>query len=228
MAEFRISCDDGGIDLRRLATALIESQGWPRDRVGIWENRGGDVVVTVEEELLHVPEPDPLSLPVHTRSDVHRACELIRRRDTSLRGVEFGDLRDEAARFFAAGWSVADLLHALSHRPDGQPWPRGEGYQGVEWLEHRMRNWKTPTGDIRPSVSQETAQLRILGRAGLPGGLGVPDDEGGPRERRTASPETARAAADDARRLMRAQSRTTSDALEHRDRTASHIARRSR
>lgn len=228
MVEFRISCDDSGIDLRRTAAALIESHGWPRDRVSVWQNRGGDVVITVDEELLRTPSPDPLNQPMHTRSDIHKACELVRNRDASLRGVDFTELRDAAARFFSAGWSVTDLLHALSHRPDGLPWPRGEGYQGVEWLEHRLRNWKTPTGDIRPSVSQEAAQLRIVGRAGLPGDIGIPDDDAPPRERGAARPETARAAADDARRLLRAQTRTTSDALEHRERTASHIGRRNR
>ncbi|ASU84968.1 hypothetical protein CDO52_21170 [Nocardiopsis gilva YIM 90087] len=225
MAEFRITSDDDGFDLRKLAAALAESQGWPRDRVSIWENRGGGgVVVTVDDALLTHHEPDPLTLPMHTLSDVHKACELLRRRDPSLRGVDFLALRDEAARFFSAGWSIADLLHALSHRHDGAPWPRGEGYQGIEWLEHRLRSWKTPSGDIRPSVSQETAQLRIVGRAGLPDDIGMPD-EAPVAPRRSATPESARAAADDARRLMRAGTRTTSDGLGHRERTAAQITR---
>ncbi|TQN30980.1 hypothetical protein FHX37_0869 [Haloactinospora alba] len=230
MAEFRITSNDG-MDLRRLASALVESQGWPRDRVSIWENRRGDgsadtIIVNVDENLLSQPEPDPLSMPVHTRSDVHQACELLRRRDASLRGVDFAALRDEAARFFSAGWSIADLLHALSHRPDGAPWPRGEGYQGIEWLQHRLRNWKTPSGDIRPSVSQETAQMRIVGRAGLPEGIGQPEAQ--PESEGAAAPEHVRAAADDARRLMRTRTRTTSEALEHQDRTASHITQQER
>ncbi|WP_067962947.1 hypothetical protein [Nocardiopsis trehalosi] len=224
MAEIRISSDDG-FDLRRLAAALTESQGWPRDQVGIWENRGGnDVVITVDDALLAPSTPDPMRRPVHTRSDVHRACELLRHRDPSLRGVAFPELRDEAARFFSAGWSIADLLHALSHRHDGRPWPLGEGYAGVEWLQHRLRNWKSDTGDIRPSVSQESAQLRVVGRVGLPPDIGLPDDEA-PVRRQAASPATARAAADDARRLMRAQTRTTSETLEHRDRTSARMAR---
>ncbi|MDA8372120.1 MAG: hypothetical protein M0026_19955 [Nocardiopsaceae bacterium] len=223
MAEIRIASGDG-FDLRRLAAALAESQGWPRDQVGIWENRDGDVILTVDDALLNQPAPDPLKRPVHTRSDVHRACELLHHRDPSLRGVDFTALRDEAARFFSAGWTITDLLHALGHRHDGTPWPRGEGYAGIEWLQHRLRNWKSPTGDIRPSVSQENAQLRVLGRAGLPSGIGVPDDHP-PQRGQAASPQTARDAADDARRLMRVQSRTTSDTLQHRDRTAAHITR---
>ncbi|GAA3725477.1 hypothetical protein [Salinactinospora qingdaonensis] len=222
MAELRIRSDDA-LELRRLATDLAESQGWPRERISIWDTREGEVIVTVDEEVLHPAEPDPLRRPVYTRSDVHRACELLRRRDSSLRGVTFPGLRDEAARFFSAGWTVADLLHALAYRPDGVAWPQGEGYQGIEWLEHRLRKWKTPSGDIRPSLSQETSQMRIVGQAGLPDDLGMPTEES--RRGQAARPEVARAAADDARRLMRVQTRTTSNTLEHRDRTASHIGR---
>ncbi|GLU47828.1 hypothetical protein [Nocardiopsis ansamitocini] len=222
MAELRISSGDG-FDLRKLATALAESQGWPRERISVWDKRDGEVILTVEDALLTRTAADPMNQPVHTRSDVHEACELLRRRDASLYGVEFSRLRDEASRFFSAGWSIADLLHALSMRPDGAPWARGEGYQGPEWLDHRLRNWKTPTGDIRPSVSQENAQLRVVGRSGLPEGIGLPRDDA-PRGQ-AARPESARAAADDARRLMRAHARTTSNTLEHRDRTAAKITK---
>ncbi|MEY9210724.1 hypothetical protein NI17_013960 [Thermobifida halotolerans] len=222
MAEFRISSNDN-VDLRKLAASLVESQGWPRERVSVWDNRDGEVVVTVDDAVLHPPPPNPLNQPVHTPREVHQACELLRRRDPSLTGVDFAAFRTEAARFFAAGWSVADLLHALTTRPDGLPWPHGEGYQGTEWLEHRLRHWKTPTGDIRPSAAQESAQLRVVGRAGLPRDLGLPHDE--PRAGATARPEVARAAIDDARRLLRAHTRTTSDSLVHRDRTAARMPR---
>ncbi|KUP95627.1 hypothetical protein [Thermobifida cellulosilytica] len=225
MAEFRLSSDDD-VDLRKLAAALVESQGWPRDRVSVWDTRSGEVVVTVDDAVLHPPQPNPLNRPVHTPREVHRACELLRRGDPSLAGVDFDAFRTEAARFFAAGWSVADLRHALAARPDGLPWPRGEGYQGPEWLEHRLRHWKTPNGDIRPSVSQEEAQLRVVSRAGLPADLGLPKDE--VRSKPAARPEVARAAIDDARRLLRVHTRTTSDTLAHRDRTAARMPRNGR
>lgn len=221
MAEFRISSDDEGLDLRRLAAALTESQGWAREQVSIWDTRRGEVVVTVDEAALARPEPDPLNRPRHTRSDVHEACEMVRREDASLRGADFTVLREEAARFFSAGWTVADLLHALEHRPDGRPWQRGAEYRGTRWLCHRLGAWKTPSGDIRPSASQEQAQFRVIGRAGLPMDIGQPGT--GPRP--AASPSAARSAADDARRLMRENAPTTSDALAHRERTAAHITR---
>ncbi|WP_026122767.1 hypothetical protein [Nocardiopsis halotolerans] len=225
MAEFRISSDDKSVDLRRMATALAESQGWAREEVGIWDNRRGEVIVTVDDALLRRPEADPLHRPRHTPRAVHEACETLRREDPSLRRVDFRVLRSETARFFSAGWTVADVLHALGHRPDGVPWASGPEYQGTDWLHARMRAWRTPDGDIRPSRSQEAAQLRVISRAGLPMDIGLPEDTE-MSQRPVASPSVARSAADDARRLMRQNSRTTTDSLAHRDRTSANITRR--
>ncbi|MFD6952369.1 hypothetical protein A6A08_09515 [Nocardiopsis sp. TSRI0078] len=225
MAELRISSDDDQVDLRKMAVALAESQGWAREEVGIWDNRRGEVIVTVDDSLLRRPEADPLHRPRHTPRDVHNACETLHREDASLRRVDFRVLREETARFFSAGWTVADVLHALGHRPDGVPWPKGPDYQGTEWLRARMKAWRTPNGDIRPSRSQEAAQLRVISRAGLPMDIGLPEDAE-VSQRPVASPSVARSAADDARRLMRQNSRTTTDSLAHRDRTSAHITRR--
>ena len=224
MAEFRISSDDEQVDLRRLATALAESQGWARDDVSIWDNRQGEVIVTVDDALLRKPEADPLHRPRHTPHAVHEASERLRRQDPSLRGVDFAFLKAEAARFFSAGWTLADLEHALTERPDGVAWDRGEEYRGGHWFAHRLNAWKTPDGDIRPSLSQESAQLRVISRAGLPMDIGLPEDAE-LSQRPVARPEVARSAADDARRLIRQNTRTTTDSLAHRDRTSAHIRR---
>jgi hypothetical protein len=224
MAEFRISSDDGQVDLRRLATALAESQGWAREDVSIWDNRRGEVIVTIDDALLRKPEADPLHRPRHTPHAVHDACELLRREDASLRGVDFPYLKDESARFFSAGWTLADLQHALAHRPDGVAWESGPDHRGTAWFAHRLSAWKTPDGDIRPSQSQESAQLRVISRAGLPMDIGLPEDVE-LSARPVASPAVARSAADDARRLIRQNTRTTTDTLAHRDRTSAHIKR---
>ncbi|MGW8527112.1 MULTISPECIES: hypothetical protein [Nocardiopsidaceae] len=225
MAEFRISSDDDRVDLRRMAAALVESQRWARDDVSIWDNRRGEVIVTVDDALLRKPEADPMHRPRHTPRDVHDACETLRREDPSLRRVDFRFLREETARFFSAGWTVSDVLHALGHRPDGAPWPLGPERQGTDWLRERMRAWRTPDGDIRPSQSQEGAQLRVISRAGLPVDIGLPEDAE-VSQRPVASRSAARSAADDARRLIRQNSRTSSDSLAHRDRTSANITRR--
>ncbi|MFV2196081.1 hypothetical protein [Nocardiopsis sp. LOL_012] len=224
MAEFRISTDDDRVDLRRLATALAESQGWAREELSVWDNRRGEVRVEVPDRLLHPPETDPLHRTRHTPRDIHEACERLRREDPSLRGVDFAELRGAASRFFSAGWTLADLRHALDHRPDHAPWPSGPEHSGTGWLRTRLKAWRTPDGDIRPSRSQEEAQLRVISRAGLPMDLGLPEDAE-IAHRPVARPEVARSAADDARRLMRENTRTTTDALAHRDRTAGHIRR---
>lgn len=224
MAEFRISSDDRQVDLRRLATALAESQGWAREDVGIWDNRQGEVIVTIDDGLLRKPDADPLHRPRHTPHAVHDACELLRREDASLRGVDFRYLKAESARFFSAGWTLADLQHALGQRPDGAVWESGPEYRGTRWFAHRLTAWKTPDGDIRPSQSQESAQLRVISRAGLPMDIGLPEDIE-LSERPVASPSAARSAADDARRLIRQNTRTTTDSLAHQDRTSAHITR---
>ncbi|MBR8742821.1 hypothetical protein [Nocardiopsis sp. MG754419] len=224
MAEFRISSDDARVDLRRMATALAESQGWARDDVSIWDNRRGEVIVTIDDALLHKAAADPQQRTRHTPHAVHEACELLRREDTSLRGVEFAFLKAESARFFSAGWTLADLRHALAERPDGTVWDQGEEFRGGAWFVHRLSAWKTPDGDIRPSHSQEAAQLRVIGKAGLPMDIGLPEDAE-LSQRPVARPEVARSAADDARRLIRQNTRTTTDSLAHRDRTSAHIRR---
>src|SRR5699024_8589802 len=164
MAEFRISSDDELIDLRKMAAALAESQGWARDDISIWDNRQGEVIVTVDDALLRPTEPDPLHRPRHTPGDVHRACEHLRREEPSLRRVDFPVLRKETARFFSAGWTVADVLYALTHRPDQVAWPQSPEFRGTEWLRRRLAAWRTPDGDIRPSRSQEESQLRVISR----------------------------------------------------------------
>ncbi|MCY9784905.1 hypothetical protein KIK06_13490 [Nocardiopsis sp. EMB25] len=221
MAEFRISSDDQ-IDLRRMAAALVESQGWAREEVSIWDTRRGEVIVTVDDALLRGPQEDPLNRPRHTPHDVHAACEWLRREDPSLRRVDFPTLRRETARFFSAGWTLADVRHALAHRPDHTPWEKGP--EGTDWLRARLGAWRTPDGDIRPSRSQEAAQLRVISRAGLPMDIGLPEDAE-VAHRPVARPEVARSAADDARRLIQQNTRTTTDSLAHRDRTADHITR---
>ncbi len=224
MAEFRISSDDRQVDLRRMATALAESQGWAREDVSIWDNRRGEVIVTIDDSLLRRPDADPLHRPRHTPHAVHDACETLRREDASLRGVDFAHLKAESARFFSAGWTLADLQHALGHRPDGVEWEHGPDHRGARWFAHRLSAWKTPDGDIRPSQSQESAQLRVISRAGLPMDIGLPEDTE-LSARPVASPAVARSAADDARRLIRQNTRTTTDTLALQDRTSAHITR---
>ncbi|MDS1270995.1 hypothetical protein RIF23_11865 [Lipingzhangella sp. LS1_29] len=235
VVEFRITCDDPtAVDLRHAATAFVEAQGWPRDQVSVWDNRTGDVVVTVPDDLLHPPESDPHRQPAHTRTARHTACEQLKQHPEvadSLRHVPFAELRSEVEPFQLAGWSVVDLVHALSYARDGTRWPTGAEYhaEGTSWLQHRLRDWRTAEGGVRPSVSQEEAALRVVHRAGVSsdsimaeGATGAGSVTG---RATPARPEQVRAAADDARRLIQARYRTTSNTLEHQQRTAARIRR---
>jgi hypothetical protein len=194
MAEFRLSTPDPElVDVRRLASSLVQAQGWPRDQVGLWQNAGGEIVVTVDEALLRGWEPDPLSEAAPTPALRHRAYELIKRHPTaaeSLRAVGFEELREEVQPFLLAGWTPADVLHALSYGRDGTPWPTGPEYReaGARWLRHRLRDWKGPEGGIRPSPSQEDASLRVVHRSGLPADVGGAPPGGA---RRRAPPPAA-------------------------------------
>lgn len=221
MAELRISSPDpGGLDLRRLALALIESQGWPRDQVGVWQNATGELIITVDEALLARAHGDPLNEPVHTPRTRHHACEMVKLHPAaadSLREVSFADLQQEVTPFLLAGWTPADVLHGLHFSREGVPWPAQAPMEPLPWLRHRLDNWRLADGGIRPSPTQEDASLRVVHRSGLPTGIGLPPEED-PQQRRVARVETVRAAADDARRLMRLHSRTSSEALRNRDR----------
>ena len=222
--------------LGRCQTALAAAERYPRARIAVtgggtaFQNRAATEAGVMAQWLRDQGIGEERILiedrSLTTADNAVFTCELLRRNDPSLAGVDFTVFRKEATRFFAAGWSVADLQYALTTRPDGMPWPRGEGYQGTEWLEHRLRRWKTPNGSIRPSISQEKAQLRVVSRAGLPPDLGLPHDE--PRPATAARPEVARTSIDDARRLVRAHTRTTGDSLVHRDRTQARMSRSSR
>ncbi|QVQ53722.1 hypothetical protein J4H86_08395 [Spiractinospora alimapuensis] len=228
MAEFRITTEDtDSLDARQLATALAEAQGWPRDQLRVWHNGAREVIVTVDETLLHTSRADPLHEPAHTGSARHDACELIKMHPaaaSSLRRVPFELLRAQVDGFLLAGWTPADVLHALSYTRAGVPWEQPAGSTDVEWLRHRLADWRLPEGDIGPSPSQEEAALRVIHRSGLPTGIGRPPEEH-QRTGRVARADTVRAAADDARRLIRLNTRTTSDTLQHQMRTGDNIRR---
>lgn len=62
--------------------------------------------------------------------------------------------------FFEAGWSVADVHHALDHRHDGTPWPHSGApdtkapHRVRGWLTYRLNAWKDDEGHPLPSKNQ--------------------------------------------------------------------------
>ncbi|MFI6909766.1 hypothetical protein ACIBKY_51485 [Nonomuraea sp. NPDC050394] len=73
--------------------------------------------------------------------------------------------QDAAQPFLRAGWTVADVLHALNTRPDGSPWLNSAFAHGThDWATHRLSAWVDGHGQPRAPrtavVTQQSAQMR--------------------------------------------------------------------
>ena len=101
-----------------------------------------------------------------TRSDGLRAAGLLQ--DQSGRVSPLAQLSDRCLRhlarpFFAAGWTPADVLHAIDHEPGG----RQHGYTAevrspAAWVRSRLAEWLDVSGVPLPSRSQQSAEARRL------------------------------------------------------------------
>lgn len=84
-----------------------------------------------------------------------RAAEALRQHSLDLRKVSPRYVRHLVQDFFAAGWTPADVLHAIDHLPDGRPWPyAGMARHVPGWTRHRLNAWRAATGAVLPSKSQ--------------------------------------------------------------------------
>lgn len=105
------------------------------------------------------------------KDDRRAASSALKRHAPVLRSLSDAKLASLLREFFLAGWTVADVQHALDTRGDGTPWPHS-GAQGVRnpagWLIHRLSAWREG-GTVTRSRSQradaERARLRALHRA---------------------------------------------------------------
>lgn len=67
-------------------------------------------------------------------------------------------LRHLLKPWFAAGWTLADVRHALDHRPDGTAWRyAGRPTNQAGWLRWRLQAWVVD-GRILPSLSQQRSR----------------------------------------------------------------------
>ncbi|MFI8598211.1 hypothetical protein ACIGDM_12965 [Rothia koreensis] len=74
----------------------------------------------------------------------HLARCLQHHSPADLRRIALKPILAETTRFFRAGWQVADILHALETRPDGNEWDTSGsgGMRSVQaWLRLRLRVW---------------------------------------------------------------------------------------
>lgn len=109
-----------------------------------------------------VPFWDVQRVP-ETRVEMLAAAAEMRRRSFVLRRSSLRALRSVARDFWAAGWTVADVLRALDQRPDGSPWPHS-GAQRVRsvraWCCYRLRRWRDAAGAPLLSASARRQRAR--------------------------------------------------------------------
>lgn len=94
------------------------------------------------------------------------AATELRHQIAALRPMSPKDLRSVVKDFFQAGWTIADLHHALDWTPDDARWPHsgtpdvthlGQREAATRlrgWLRYRLNAWRTGSGEPLYSRSQ--------------------------------------------------------------------------
>lgn len=135
------------------------------------ENTSGGSAASTHQTP-HRPE---LNWPTHktTASKKQRlaAASELRRRIFLLRPMSTKDVASSVRDFLIAGWTVADLHHALDFQPNGSPWP----YSGIPtsdyaprlrgWMRTRLAAWRTHTGEPLRSRDQRSNAQALERRA---------------------------------------------------------------
>ncbi|MGM7778990.1 hypothetical protein ACSVHC_23635 [Arthrobacter sp. KNU-44] len=122
-----------------------------------------------------VPWRPELQWPTHRTPKRHvqrvAAASEIRYRSFPLRCMTPKDIASSCRDFFLAGWTVADILHALDWRPDGTLWPHNgapdtkDAWRMRGWLRHRLSAWRTEAGEpLRSRDQQAAARVAALRR----------------------------------------------------------------
>lgn len=122
-----------------------------------------------------VPWRPELLWPAHRAPNRHvqraAAASEIRYRSFPLRCMTTKDVASSCRDFFLAGWTVADILHALDWRPDGTLWPHSgapdtkDAWRMRGWLRHRLSAWRTEAGEpLRSRDQQASARAAALRR----------------------------------------------------------------
>jgi len=144
--------------------------------------------------------PWPTHQPARTRAERLRLAHQLRRASPDLTPISARLLRHLLRPWLHAGWTAADVLHAIDHHPlDGprrhSPTTGGPGAirNPAGWLVTRMRDWTTPTGGPAPSHRQRVAANRGAGTYAPPPAAGdcAPGPISWPAVRRPHPPTTS-------------------------------------
>jgi hypothetical protein len=105
------------------------------------------------------------------------AAEAMRARGQVMARLSPECVRHLTRPYLTAGWTPADVMHPIDHRPDGRAWPHTPGVRHpAGWVRYRLGHWLGPHGRPLPSRSQiaaardradrDRAQPRALAAAG--------------------------------------------------------------
>lgn len=98
-----------------------------------------------------------------TRRDRLAAAEALLWQAPTIRRMSARLLRHVLRSWWDAGWSPNDVLYALDHTPDGQPWRYvGRVHTPAAWIRHRLAAWRDQAGAALPSRTQ---RVRAAGEA---------------------------------------------------------------
>ncbi|MEV4472900.1 hypothetical protein [Nonomuraea sp. NPDC049504] len=109
-----------------------------------------------------------------TRKHALQVAQKIHDTSTTLRRLSPWYIRHLTRSFVAAGWTAADVLHALDHKPDGSAWTytwtsRGQLRNVPGWVRFRLAAWLDEHGRPLPGKSQRleaaAAELRAEQKA---------------------------------------------------------------
>jgi len=132
--------------------------------------------------------PWPAHQPARTRAERLRLTHQLRRASPDLTPLSARLLRHLLRPWLHAGWTAADVIHAIDHHPTNgprrhSPTTGGPGaiHNPAGWLVTRMRDWRRPDGGPAPSHRQRVAATRAAGTyARSPADGGDPAATGNP------------------------------------------------
>lgn len=123
----------------------------------------------------HCPDPSPWSMTAttNTRADELAAASALQALSLDLHPLSPRWVRSKIRPWLRAGWTVADLRHAIDHDPDGTPrtWT-GTAANPAPWLTARLAAW---IGHPAPSVvAAHTQERQRQGQAAQRLAAGLP------------------------------------------------------
>ena len=93
-----------------------------------------------------------------TRGEMLAAARDLLRRSLMLTRVSARHLRALLRDYWQAGWTPADVLHCLDHRPSGDLWPHTDRVRSVAgWIRFRLGAWRAADGSPSAAPSQQRA-----------------------------------------------------------------------